>query len=42
LSILLPIFIAEELPSSADWAVGLVVGVNLLFSGIAWWRSPAG
>jgi uncharacterized membrane protein HdeD (DUF308 family) len=33
LSIVLGVLIAEQLPSSADWAIGLVVGVDLLFSG---------
>jgi uncharacterized membrane protein HdeD (DUF308 family) len=27
------VLIAEKLPSSADWAIGLIVGVDLLFSG---------
>jgi uncharacterized membrane protein HdeD (DUF308 family) len=33
LKLLLGILIAEKLPSSADWAIGLLVGVDLLFSG---------
>jgi uncharacterized membrane protein HdeD (DUF308 family) len=33
LSLILGILIAEQLPSSADWAIGLLVGVDLLFSG---------
>jgi uncharacterized membrane protein HdeD (DUF308 family) len=33
LSIVLGIFIAEQLPSSASWAIGLVVGVDMLFAG---------
>jgi uncharacterized membrane protein HdeD (DUF308 family) len=33
ISLALGVLIAEELPSSADWAVGLLVGVDLLFSG---------
>jgi uncharacterized membrane protein HdeD (DUF308 family) len=33
ISILLGVLIAEKLPSSADWAIGLIVGVDLLFSG---------
>ncbi|HKP91673.1 MAG TPA: HdeD family acid-resistance protein [Thermoleophilaceae bacterium] len=33
LSIVLGVLIAEELPSSADWAIGLIVGVDLLFAG---------
>ena len=32
LSLILGILIAERLPSSADWAIGLIVGVDLLFS----------
>jgi uncharacterized membrane protein HdeD (DUF308 family) len=34
LSILLGILIVADLPSSADWAIGLLVGLNLLFWGI--------
>ena len=34
LSIFLGILIAEQLPSSASWAIGLIVGVDLLFSGV--------
>jgi uncharacterized membrane protein HdeD (DUF308 family) len=33
LSLVLGVLIAESLPSSADWAVGLVVGIDLLFAG---------
>jgi uncharacterized membrane protein HdeD (DUF308 family) len=33
ISLALGVLIAEELPSSADWAVGLLVGVDLLVSG---------
>ena len=33
ISIALGVLIAAELPSSADWAIGLIVGVDLLFSG---------
>jgi uncharacterized membrane protein HdeD (DUF308 family) len=33
ISIVLAVLIAEKLPSSADWAIGLIVGVDLLFSG---------
>jgi uncharacterized membrane protein HdeD (DUF308 family) len=33
ISIALAVLIAEKLPSSADWAIGLIVGVDLLFSG---------
>jgi uncharacterized membrane protein HdeD (DUF308 family) len=33
LALVLGILIAEQLPSSADWAIGLIVGVDLLFSG---------
>jgi uncharacterized membrane protein HdeD (DUF308 family) len=32
-SIALGILIATKLPSSADWAIGLLVGVDLIFSG---------
>jgi uncharacterized membrane protein HdeD (DUF308 family) len=34
ISIALGVLIAEKLPSSADWAIGLIVGVDLLFSGM--------
>ncbi|MEA2293977.1 MAG: hypothetical protein QOE86_1616 [Solirubrobacteraceae bacterium] len=34
LALLLGIFIAADLPSSANWAIGLLVGVNLIFFGI--------
>jgi uncharacterized membrane protein HdeD (DUF308 family) len=34
LSIVLGILIAEKLPSSADWAIGLIVGIDLLFFGV--------
>lgn len=49
--ILLGVLIAVELPSSADWAIGLLVGLDLLFYGFtAIWiaialrraRTPAG
>jgi uncharacterized membrane protein HdeD (DUF308 family) len=33
ISIFLGFLIAAHLPSSADWAIGLIVGVDLLFSG---------
>jgi uncharacterized membrane protein HdeD (DUF308 family) len=33
ISIALGLLIAAKLPSSADWAIGLIVGVDLLFSG---------
>lgn len=33
-SLVLGILIAEELPSSADWAIGLLVGVDFIFFGI--------
>jgi uncharacterized membrane protein HdeD (DUF308 family) len=33
ISIALGVLIAAKLPSSADWAIGLIVGVDLLFSG---------
>ena len=35
LSAALGILIALELPASADWAIGLLVGVDLLFAGLA-------
>ena len=48
LSIVLGILIAEELPSSADWAIGLIVGIDFIFFGMnALWfayelgRAPA-
>ena len=34
LSVVLGILIAEELPSSADWAIGLIVGIDFLFFGV--------
>jgi uncharacterized membrane protein HdeD (DUF308 family) len=34
ISLLLGILILADLPSSAEWAIGLLVGVNLLFWGI--------
>jgi uncharacterized membrane protein HdeD (DUF308 family) len=34
LALALGILIAEQLPSSADWAIGLIVGVDLIFSGV--------
>jgi uncharacterized membrane protein HdeD (DUF308 family) len=33
LSLLLGILIVADLPSSADWAIGLLVGINLVFWG---------
>ena len=35
ISLLLGILIANELPESADWAIGLLVGIDLLFYGFA-------
>jgi uncharacterized membrane protein HdeD (DUF308 family) len=35
MSLILAILIAVQLPSSAAWAIGLLVGINLLFSGMA-------
>jgi uncharacterized membrane protein HdeD (DUF308 family) len=35
LALALGILIAEKLPSSADWAIGLLVGVDLVVSGVA-------
>ena len=41
--LVLGILIAVELPSSADWAIGLLVGVDLLFYGFsAVWTAIAG
>jgi uncharacterized membrane protein HdeD (DUF308 family) len=34
LSVILGILIAEKLPSSADWAIGLIVGIDFLFFGL--------
>jgi uncharacterized membrane protein HdeD (DUF308 family) len=34
LSLILGLLIALDLPSSADWAIGLLVGVNLVFFGV--------
>ena len=34
LDLVLGILIAEQLPTSADWAIGLLVGVDLIFSGV--------
>jgi uncharacterized membrane protein HdeD (DUF308 family) len=34
LALALGILIAEQLPSSADWAIGLLVGVDLIFAGV--------
>jgi uncharacterized membrane protein HdeD (DUF308 family) len=33
LDLILGVLIAERLPSSADWAIGLIVGVDLIFGG---------
>jgi uncharacterized membrane protein HdeD (DUF308 family) len=33
LSLLIGLLIGVELPSSADWAIGLLVGIDLLFAG---------
>src|SRR3954447_20486299 len=35
LKLVLGVLIAESLPSSADWAIGLIVGGDLLFSGVS-------
>lgn len=35
LSILIAVLVIANLPSSADWAIGLLVGIQLLFDGIA-------
>jgi uncharacterized membrane protein HdeD (DUF308 family) len=34
LSIVLGVLIAASLPSSAGWAIGLLVGINLIFWGV--------
>jgi uncharacterized membrane protein HdeD (DUF308 family) len=34
-SLVLGILIAERLPSSADWAIGLLVGIDFLFFGVS-------
>jgi uncharacterized membrane protein HdeD (DUF308 family) len=34
LSVVLGILIAASLPSSASWAIGLLVGINLIFWGV--------
>jgi uncharacterized membrane protein HdeD (DUF308 family) len=42
-SLLLGLLIAVELPSSADWAIGLLVGIDFLFYGFtATWTALAG
>jgi uncharacterized membrane protein HdeD (DUF308 family) len=33
MDILIAFFIIAGLPSSQDWAIGLLVGINLLFGG---------
>ena len=33
LALVLAVLIALDLPSSAEWAIGLIVGVNLIFWG---------
>ena len=35
LSILIAVLVIGDLPSSAEWAIGLLVGIQLLFDGIA-------
>ena len=35
ISLILGILIARELPSSADWAIGLLVGIDFLFYGLS-------
>ena len=41
--VVLGVLIAVELPSSADWAIGLLVGVDLMFYGFsAVWTALAG
>jgi uncharacterized membrane protein HdeD (DUF308 family) len=34
LSVILGVLIAASLPSSAGWAIGLLVGINLIFWGV--------
>ncbi len=34
LSVILGVLIAEQLPESSDWAIGLIVGIDLVFAGI--------
>jgi uncharacterized membrane protein HdeD (DUF308 family) len=34
LSVVLGVLVAVDLPSSADWAIGLLVGISLLFWGV--------
>jgi uncharacterized membrane protein HdeD (DUF308 family) len=34
LAIVLAALVALDLPSSAEWAIGLIVGVNLVFWGV--------
>jgi uncharacterized membrane protein HdeD (DUF308 family) len=34
------IMLIAELPSSATWAIGLLVGVNLIMSGLAYLLLP--
>jgi uncharacterized membrane protein HdeD (DUF308 family) len=34
LAVILGVLIAEQLPESADWAIGLIVGVDLVFAGV--------
>ena len=34
LSVILGFLIAASLPSSAGWAIGLLVGINLIFWGV--------
>jgi uncharacterized membrane protein HdeD (DUF308 family) len=41
-SLVLGILIAEELPESSDWAIGLLVGIDFLFFGLsALWLAAA-
>jgi uncharacterized membrane protein HdeD (DUF308 family) len=34
ISVILGVLIAVNLPSSAGWAIGLLVGINLIFWGV--------
>jgi uncharacterized membrane protein HdeD (DUF308 family) len=36
LSLILGILIGNNLPDSSDWAIGLLVGIELIFAGMSW------
>jgi uncharacterized membrane protein HdeD (DUF308 family) len=46
ISLILGLLIANELPEAADWAIGLLVGIDLIFYGITvlalWWATRKG